>query len=118
MSLRADKGFTLIELLVALAVFSLAALALIRLDSSSVRTSASLDTRLLARISLDNALAELLSDPAPPPLGQSRVTLENAGRRWILTREVARHEAGLRIDLTVRDDQGAALAAQSMVRAL
>ena len=117
MSSRADTGFTLIELLVALMVFSLAALALVRLDSSSVRTSARLDARLLARISLDNALAELISDPVPPSLGQSRITLENAGRRWILRRSVALDAAGVKIDLTVSDDRGTALAAQTIIRA-
>ncbi|WP_278988420.1 type IV pilus modification PilV family protein, partial [Sphingobium yanoikuyae] len=39
----AEHGFTLLEMLVALAVFSLAALALVRLQGVTLRTAADLD---------------------------------------------------------------------------
>ena len=46
---RDERGFTLIEIMVALAVFSLAALALVRLESATIRGAAILDETLVAR---------------------------------------------------------------------
>ncbi len=47
----AEHGFTLLEMLVALAVFSLAALALVRLQGVTLRTAADLDSKALGRSS-------------------------------------------------------------------
>jgi general secretion pathway protein I len=116
----AERGFTLIEMLVALAVFSLAALALVKLDSSTIRTSAKVEEYLLARITLNNLAVETLTDPGAPPLGSSRGEVVNAGRRWLWTREVSRGEMGaglVRIDLGLSDANGQALVAQTLVKA-
>src|SRR3546814_3358742 len=53
---RHETGFTLLEMLVALAVFSLAALALIRLQSVTLHTAAGLDGKTLGQIVAHNLI--------------------------------------------------------------
>ncbi len=114
-----DDGFTLIELLVALAVFSLGALALVRLDSATARTTAAIEARELARIELANIAAELMTDPRAPAIGTASGESANAGRRWRWTRRTEPLEADLvRIDVNVVEPGGQVLAAQTLVRPL
>lgn len=87
---RGERGFTLIEMLVALAVFSLAALALLRLGGASAANSARLQEQALAQIVARNLAAEVLTDPAPPPFGALAGEAVNGGRRWLWTRTVGR----------------------------
>lgn len=68
-----ERGFTLLEMLVALAVFSLAALALLRLEGATVRQTGQLDERMMAQLVARNLAVETLTDPAPPALGASTV---------------------------------------------
>jgi general secretion pathway protein I len=85
-----EQGFTLIEMLVALAVFSLAALALLRLGGASATNSARLQEQALAQIVARNLAVETLSDPEPPPFGTLTGEAVNGGRRWVWTRTAAR----------------------------
>lgn len=102
---RPANGFTLLELLVALAVFAIAALALLQMEGASISRTADLDQRLLREIVAQNMAAEILTDPAPPALGTASGTIENAGRRFQWTRTVAmRADYGvLGITLSVRE---------------
>lgn len=102
---RRANGFTLLELLVALAVFAIAALALLQMEGASISRTADLDQRLLREIVAQNMAAEILTDPAPPALGVASGTIENAGRRFAWTRTVARQAdyRVLAITLTVRE---------------
>lgn len=77
-----QSGFTLIEMLVALSVFSIAALALLRLDGFAVATTADLSSRSLADLVASNEAAFLASEPAAVVLGRSRKAVTNAGRRF------------------------------------
>lgn len=86
----AERGFTLIEMLVALAIFSLAALALLRLGGATAANGARLESQQMAMIVARNIAAETLSDPAPPAFGSSGGEVVNGGRRWRWTRNVAR----------------------------
>lgn len=99
----ATRGFTLLEMLVALAVFSLAALALLRLEGATLRSTAELDDKALAQLVARNLAVEWLTDPAPPPLGAARGELVNGGRRWRWTRSAARTPDArlLRVDVEV-----------------
>lgn len=83
-----QAGFTLIEMLVALAVFSIAALALLRLDGFAVATTADLDTRTLAGIVVQNEAALALTDPPPVVRGTTQREVENNGRRFMVERTV------------------------------
>ena len=89
-SRRSEQGFTLIEMLVALAVFSLAALALLRLGGASATNAARLQDQALAQIVARNLAAEVLTDPAPPPFGTLSGEAINGGRRWLWTRTTGR----------------------------
>jgi general secretion pathway protein I len=85
-----EAGFTLIEMLVALAIFSLAALALLRLGGATAANSARLNDQALAQMVARNLAVETLSDPAPPAFGTAAGETVNAGRRWRWTRTAMR----------------------------
>lgn len=100
---RGTRGFTLLEMLVALAVFSLAALALLRLEGATLRSTAALDDKALAQLVARNMAVEVMTDPAPPVLGTATGAEINGGRRWAWTRTTSRTDDArlLRIDIAV-----------------
>lgn len=85
-----EQGFTLVEMLVALALFSLAALALLRLGGATAGNAARLQDQALAFIVARNLAIGLLTDPQPPPFGRSGGQVVNGGRTWTWSRTVAR----------------------------
>ena len=103
----ARNGFTLIEMLVALAIFSLAALALLRLGGASATNGARLHEQAIAQVVARNLAVETLSDPAPPPFGSLAGEAVNGGRRWRWTRSTARSPEAriqqIRIDVADAD---------------
>jgi len=102
MRAHAEAGFTLLETLVALAVFGLAALALVKLAGENVRTEAIVETRTFASVVAENQAVEALTSFSPPPLGDEKGTEEAAGRHWHWTRHVREADSNLlRIDVTV-----------------
>ena len=98
------NGFTLIELLVAMAVFSLAALALLNLSGENTRSAARVETRTLGGIVAENLAVEAMIDPS---LSEGTTTGETpiAGRSWAWSRTVsATPDPDLvRIHIAVRD---------------
>jgi general secretion pathway protein I len=98
-----ERGFTLLEMLVALAVFSLAALALLRLEGATVRQTGELDERMLAQLVARNLAVETLTDPAPPAIGTSAGETVNGGRRWRWSRTTSRtpDQSLVRVDISV-----------------
>jgi general secretion pathway protein I len=84
-----EAGFTLIEMLVALAVFSLAALALLRLEGATVANTARLQDQAMAQIVARNLAVEVITDPVPPAFGQESGETVNGGRTWSWTRLTA-----------------------------
>lgn len=115
---RSARGFTLIEMMVALAVFSLAALALIRLETATIRGAAVLDTVVIGQIVARNIAVEALTDARPPTLGITRGRERNGGREWTWTRTTA--PTGdvriLRVDVTVTDADGRSAGHLTVVR--
>lgn len=113
-----EAGFTLLEMLVALAVFSLAALALVRLQGVTLRTAADLDSKAMAQIVARNLMVEIQTDPAPPSLGQEEGEVDNGGRRWRWTRDVRATDDKrlMQVDLTVDGQAGASPVILSFVR--
>jgi general secretion pathway protein I len=113
-----ERGFTLIEVLVALAIFSLAALALLRLTGATLGNAAALQNHAIAQIVARNVAVETLTDPVAPSLGLSDGKEINAGRQWRWTRRTSLvGQAGLqRIDIGVRDDTGQAVAGLMVFR--
>lgn len=98
-----EQGFTLLEMMIALAVFGLAALALIRLTAYTTTQTARLDDRLAEEIVAQNLAAEVLTDPRPPSLGQEAGERQNLGRTFAWSREVRADAQGniLRIQFAV-----------------
>lgn len=114
----ATRGFTLIEMMVALAVFSLAALALIRLEGATIRGAAMLDTTLMGQTVARNVAIEAMTDARAPTIGTASGSEINGGRSWAWTRVVQRTGDAriLRIDVTVLDESGRAAGHLTMVR--
>ena len=104
----AEHGFTLIEMLVALAIFSLAALALLRLEGATVSTTARLQDQALAQIVARNIAVEALTDPAPLPFGTAGGEVMNGGRNWRWSRRTARSPEPRiqQIEIKVASDRG------------
>ena len=102
------KGFTLIEMMVALAVFSLAALALIRLEGATIRGASILDSTLTAQMVARNVAIEAMTDARAPIIGIAKGTEHNGGRTWNWTRETrpTGDSRIVRIDVEVMDAAG------------
>ena len=115
---RSSAGFTLIEMMVALAVFSLAALALIRLESATIRGAQTLDATVLAQMVARNVAVEALTDARAPANGTLGGAEDNGGRRWTWQRVVAPigDQGALRIDVSVSDATGQTLGHLSVIR--
>ncbi len=103
-----EHGFTLLEMLVALAVFSLAALALIRLQAVAVRTTADLDERQIAGIVAHNRMVDIQTAPGLLTRGESDGTTENGGRQWRWQQKVSATDAPdiMRVDIRVAEARG------------
>ncbi|MGN6375201.1 MAG: type II secretion system minor pseudopilin GspI [Sphingomonas sp.] len=115
---RSDAGFTLIEMMVALAVFSLAAMALIRLEGATIRSTGILDETLVANMVARNVAVESLTDAQPPTMGTTTGTEANGGRDWSWMRTTtALGDAGaMRIDIAVAGRGGRPIAHLMVVR--
>ncbi len=105
--------------MVALAVFSLAALALIRLEGATIRQAGTLDRSLFAGLVARNVAVEAVTDARAPALGPAAGVEVNDGKRWTWTRTVTPlGDAGvLRVDVSVADPRGQVLGRMTMLRA-
>ena len=114
----AEHGFTLIEIMVALAVFSLAVLALVRLESATVRGAATIDETLSASMLARSIAAEAVSEPRAPTIGTTGGSETNGGRAWRWTRNVepTADSRILRIDVVVADARGTQRGQATLVR--
>jgi general secretion pathway protein I len=105
------NGFTLLEIMVALAIFSLAALAMVRLQGYSVRSAANLGDSGMAWQVARNVAVEILSNPAPPTLGEKMGEEINGGQSWRWTATTAKTDDArlVRVDIAVTGTGNAAL---------
>lgn len=116
--MRNERGFTLIEVMVALAVFSLAVLALVRLEGAAVRGAGLVDEAQIAQLVARNVALDAYTDAAAPAPGRTGGVESNGGRAWRWTRQVAAlGDAGVtRIDVAVVNRAGQAVGSIIMVR--
>lgn len=115
----AEAGFTLIEIMVALVVFGLAALALIRLEGQTIRSTTAVRDTLSAQLVARNVAIDAVTAATSPAVGTAQGVEANGGRPWRWTRTVQPlGDAGAtRIDVAVADARGVALGRMTMVRA-
>ena len=97
-------GFSLVEVLVALAVLSIAAVALIKVQGESASAASAARERLLAQIVAENQLVETVASPDPATPGVTTGEVAMGGGRWTWTQDVAEtgDRAVSRIDVVVR----------------
>lgn len=81
-------GFTLIEMLVALAVFGLAAMALLNLAGENTRSAARVETRTLGGLVAENLAVEAMVTPTLAD-GETSGEVSLARQAWRWTRTVA-----------------------------
>lgn len=112
-----ERGFTLVELLVALALFSIAGLALLKLQGVTLASTSAIDRQLVASIVAQNIATDALTDAAPPAVGAASGVERNMGVDWAWRRVVSRpaDPRMLRVDIAVVQD-GRTLAGTTVVR--
>ena len=104
--------------MVALAVFSLAVLALVRLEGATARGAATLDDTLLANLVARNVAVEAVTEAEAPAVGRSTGSEANGGRSWRWVRSVQRTGDAriVRIDVAVSGAAGTIVGRATMVR--
>lgn len=84
-----DSGFSLVEALVALAVFAMAGVGLLQLQTQSLRTLTSVETTALAGACAQNQMTEILASNDKPGIGVREEQARFAGRDWLVRIEIA-----------------------------
>ena len=114
---RRSRGFSLVELLVALAVFSLAVIALLNLSGHSARSAWQIEEQVLAEIVAANVAAEaMLADAgslAAP--GHGSETLGDRSWRWTREASVQGETGLLRVEVRVAAEGEDRIAAQTQL---
>lgn len=89
--------------MVALAIFSLAALAMVRLQAYSVRSTANLGESNMVWQVARNVAVEILSNPVPPNLGETGGEEVNGGQNWRWTASTSKTDDArlVRIEINV-----------------
>ncbi len=93
-------------MLVALAIFSLAGLAIVRLQAVSARTAFDLRERTMAEIVARNLMVERMTDPQPPAFGSETGKETNFGREWSWRQGTAPLQDRRLIAITIRVESG------------
>lgn len=83
-----DAGFSLVEAMVAVAVFALAGVGLVQLQTHSIDTFRRVEDRALAEMAGQEILATAITTRTAPPAGVEEGVLERAGRQWKWRREI------------------------------
>lgn len=100
--MRGQQGFTLMEALVAVAVFATAAMGLISLNTNSVRISAQMGDRALARQVAENVAIDTITDPKLQVIGRSAGEEVQRRRNFAWEREVTPAPRDDLVQVTIR----------------
>ena len=109
------NGFSLIEVMVALAIFGLAAVALIRLQGVSLASANTLSDRGQAAIVARNQTLEAWISATPP--GPASGTERAGSRDWAWTRQTSAgpDPGSIRIAVSVAGDSGQIIASDQLL---
>jgi general secretion pathway protein I len=83
-----QAGFTLIEVMLAMAVFSIAGLALLGVADNNYRHISHLEEQMFANWVASNQLVEVSLDKTWPPKNNKKGNVEMAGRTWYWKQKV------------------------------
>ncbi|WP_025822718.1 type II secretion system minor pseudopilin GspI [Shewanella marina] len=101
------KGMTLLEVMVALAVFAIAAVAVVNSIGAQVANLPILEERTLAQWVADNQMVDARLEQDFPAIGKKDGQTELAGKEWYWRKQVIKttDEQFRMIQITVSDDQ-------------
>ncbi|SEL57303.1 type II secretion system protein I (GspI) [Colwellia chukchiensis] len=85
---RSNKGFTLIEVMLAMAVFSIAGVAILATTDTNVRNLGYLESKVIANWVASNQLVAAKLDQAWPPKNNKKGKVELAGQEWLWQQKV------------------------------
>ena len=82
------KGFTLIEVMLAMAVFSIAGIAILGTADTNVRNLGYLESKIMASWVASNQLVEVTVNSEWPPKNNKKGEVELAGQTWFWQQKV------------------------------
>jgi general secretion pathway protein I len=85
---KLQKGFTLIEVMLAMAVFSIAGIAILGTADTNVRNLGYLESKIIASWVASNQLVEVSVDSSWPPKNNKKGKVELAGQSWFWQQKV------------------------------
>lgn len=85
---KLEKGFTLIEVMLAMAVFSIAGIAILGTADTNARNLGYLESKIMASWVASNQLVEITLDDTWPPKNNKKGKVELAGLEWFWQQKV------------------------------
>ncbi len=86
--IKLSQGFTLIEVMLAMAIFSIAGIALLSAADNNFKNLSHLENKVLANWVASNQLVTVTLDPAWPPKNNKKGSVEMAGQEWFWLQKV------------------------------
>lgn len=87
---KLQKGFTLIEVMLAMAVFSIAGIAILGTADTNARNLGYLESKIIASWVASNQLVEVTLDTSWPPKNNKKGKVELAGQDWFWQQKVVK----------------------------
>lgn len=85
---KLKNGFTLIEVMLAMAVFSIAGIAILGTADTNARNLGHLESKIIASWVASNQLVEVTLDTVWPPKNNKKGKVELAGQEWFWQQKV------------------------------
>ena len=114
---KCSLGFTLIEVMLAMAIFSIAGIALLSAADNNFKNLSHLENKVLANWVASNQLVAVTLNPKWPPKNNKKGKVEMAGQEWFWLQKVIKTEnKNMRsVVIEIRNEEDQKLAISSMV---